>query len=523
MEPSFQERLAAFRSLASDNGLKVSVSPISPLTVQPDPSGVQAPIAKEVIQAIRASGNNGRFVRLDDTVDDLFAIIRAANNIVLVKPVQAGKTAEVIRIIEHTYQYSVTIFLSDKNTALAGQTNKRTTGMGWKVADFRDCNSPKEAMKYLRGSIGQRKMAHFLMEVNNIETLIMVCESLSEPITLIVDEGDKNKNVVFANNDQNEAVDDDSMPPITKGIIACKNILKERADGSKTIFVTATPQGLLVSEKDEDRLVIVKEPYKNWVGVAYNHPANFNIVQAIRFCSCKARDRWTNNGEDVNYNTYAMGVIEGLDRFEKMDTKDDSIKQIMLISLENRNAAQARLAHFVRRNLLNSNAVDLIVFNGENKDKATPLLADKIAASDRKKIIVISGFMAARGVSFTDFSDTNNRFELVLQVHAAKKTDPLNSALQAMRIFGPARKTVARPTLVCNKTTADDCAINFLEGYRICQEIAEGKKTIAQGKYNSARPLTQAYNFRYFRQGRGWDSLLFESRDPADHEPILDM
>ena len=115
---------------------------------------------------------NGKFLTLNNEVEDLFSLIKAAKTILLVKPVQSGKTSEILKIIEQTFKYSVTIFLSDKNAALAGQTNKRTLGLGWKIADFRDANSPREAMKFLKDGVGKRKLAHFLMEVNNIETLI---------------------------------------------------------------------------------------------------------------------------------------------------------------------------------------------------------------------------------------------------------------------------------------------------------------------------------------------------------------
>lgn len=470
------------------------------------------------------TGDPKKFLELNNQVEDLFSLVKAANTIILVKPVQSGKTSEILKIVEHTYKYSVTIFLSDKNSALAGQTNKRTLGLGWKVQDFRDVNSPREAMKFLKDGVGKRKLAHFLMEVNNIDTLMMLLELINDPVTLVIDEGDKNKNVSSEVETDDDGEDVLEMPPITRGIIACKNILADRNDGSKTIYVTATPQGLLVSEKDENRLVIIKEPFNNWVGVAYNHKANFEMAQAIRHCSCKTRDRWTGNQDDYDYNTYRQGVQVAIDRFEKMTTKDESIKQIMLISLENRNASQARLAHFVRRNISAemTNNIEIIVFNGENKSKEYPLLSDRIRECATNKIIVVAGFMASRGVSFTDFSDKDNRYELVCQVHAAKKTDPLNSALQAMRIFGPARRTVVRPLLVCNQITYRDCTENFEEGYRICKELAEGKRVIHQGRYDSERPLTQKYNFRYMRQGHS-GILLFESHDDRDHEPITEM
>ena len=92
-----------------------------------------------------------------------------------------------------------------------------------------------------------------------------------------------------------------------------------------------------------------------------------------------------------------------------------------------------------------------------------------------------------------------------------------------MRIYGPARRTISRAILFCNLITWEDNTYNFREAYRVCKELAEGKKVIYQNRYNPDRPLTQKSNMRYMKQGFNANILLFESHDPADHEPVKNM
>jgi hypothetical protein len=459
-----------------------------------------------------------RFISLKEDVEELFPLISRNNTIFLIKPVQSGKTSEVLKIIEHTYKTSCTILISTL-TSVAGQTNKRAGGNGWTTRDFSQIATASEAVEYLHAGKGKKVIAHFLMEHNNLSMLIRIINMLWCPITLIIDEGDKNRSVESEEDgddisDEKEVV----MPPVTRMLQVCKNRIAEREDGSKTIYVTATPAGLFCAEKDTERLVIVKEPFKNWRGVAYNHPCNVEIRQVMRYCTCKARDRWTGNFDDITKNTYRDGVKLAIQRFNTVDSKDESIKQIMLISLENHTKPQARMAEFVD-NLIDHSQIDMVIFNGINKVAGQPLLSDRIGACKARKIIVISGFMASRGVSFTDFSDPDNKFELVAQVHAAKRGDAINASLQAMRIYGPDRKTVSRPIIFCNNITAEDNAVNFLEYYRVVKELAEGQKFIFCRNFNPERPITPACNRRYMVKGRG-EILLLESPNPKDHELI---
>ena len=479
----------------------------------------------------------GKFVVLDNTNTDIWEYIKDATNILFVKPVQSGKTSDVLKVVEHLYKTHIIIFVSDKNAALAGQTNERSKIIGYSVKDFRDIGNLGEAYKYMLSNSndtlsgkGRRRIAHFLMEINNVQMLIQLLTIIPDniPIALIIDEGDKNRNVdgeatSFIDEDDDTDDSEVKLPPITAGLLTCKNILHDKKNGSKTIYVTATPQGVMCSEKDDDRLVVYKKPYDNYTGVGLEHKHNLDIVKSMLNNNCKARDRWT--GDDRWSNSWYSGVIQAIEKFETLGTKDDSIKQLMLISLENRNVVQGRLAAVCRSLITreNDNNIGIIVFNGINKDKMNPLLSDRIKACPQKKIIIVAGFMAARGVSFTDFSMPDNKFELVIQVHAAKKTDPLNSSMQAMRIYGPARRTVSKAILFCNQITWEDNTYNFLEAYRVCKELAEGKRTVYQNRYNPERPLTQKSNLRYMKQGFSDNILLFESYDPADHEPVRTM
>lgn len=467
-----------------------------------------------------------KFIHLDNTDEGLYTLIQNHDNIVLVKPVQSGKTGEVLRLIEEVYKSHLVIFLSDKNTALSGQTNKRSKTLGWTVGDFRDINSPIEAYDFLmkfKGP-GRKRVAHFLMEVNNIKALFMLLACFKDtPVILVVDEGDKNKNVI-KDDSNDDSFDEDSeveLPPITRGILACKNLLKSRSNGSKTMFVTATPISILVSEKDENRLVVYKAPFNNYIGAGLGHTPDVELVNSILHNNCKTRDRWTGNREDVYTNSYRSGVLQAIHKFEELGSKDTSIKQIMLVSLENRNINQTCLSMFIRENLSQQD-INIIAFNGENKSKESPLLSDRIKDCKSNKVIIVAGFMASRGVSFTDFSDCDNKFELVIQVHAAKKGDPLNSALQAMRIYGPARRTVVRPFLFCNSVTWRDNKYNFVESYRVAKDLAEGNREVQLGNFDSSRPMCQAHSFRYMKQGR-YGALLFESHDVKDHEPITTL
>jgi hypothetical protein len=196
-----------------------------------------------------------------------------------------------------------------------------------------------------------------------------------------------------------------------------------------------------------------------------------------------------------------------------------------LISLENRKAQQFMMAQFVKDHVAelgHSSNVAVEVFNSDTKEDSETTLADIISQSGKKKVIIIAGFMASRGVSFTDFSDKENMFELILQLHYTKKYFPLNSSMQNMRLFGPARRTVNTPSLLCNHWAEEDIRINFNESYRIIRELAESD-CATLGRYNCMRPLTQPYNFRYLKQGSrsGVGEFVFPSTNPADHLPIV--
>ena len=546
-EPAIIKNLQNYGGTMSDTILRMmtdtlSVKVIDAAKIAPettvDGDALPNRVLRDVLAVDAEVETVGKFIALDNSVTDIWEHIKTSATILFVKPVQSGKTSDILRVVEHLFRTHVIIFVSDKNTALAGQTNKRVVSQGipWEVKNFREINSVGPAFTYImeheeaitQGK-GKRKIIHFLMEVNNMEMLITLLRCLPKElkVALVIDEGDKNRNTDTSDAEESNKGEKDAfdmLPPITRGLLACKNLLFDKDNGSKTILVTATPQGVLCSEKDDNRLVLYKKPYDNYTGVGLDHPHNLNVVNCIAFNRCKAGERWMNGTQYSN--TYHRGVERAISALEQMDTKDASVKQIMLISLENHNDPQKRLAS-VCRGLIrpeHEDEIGIIVFNGEpeNKSKETPLLEDKIKAMKQRKIIIISGFMASRGVSFTDFSDKDNKFELVIQVHAAWEHNPLNTSMQAMRIFGPPRRTISRAILICNSVTEQDVTYNFLEAYRVCKDLACGIKHIKRGRYNTARPLTQKNNLRYMKQGRT-DVLLFESHDARDHERITKM
>jgi hypothetical protein len=476
----------------------------------------------------------GKFLMLDrDT--DVPTILKENNSytsIVMWRPVQSGKTSDVLKIAEVFYKQSAMVFISDKNTALAGQTNGRAKSLGFEVVNYRD-GMPLGRM--LRKGVGHKVVLHMLMEVNNLRKLILLLEELDFiSVTLVIDEADKSRNTEAANKkktveteedeeEEMEAADGSVLPPVTMLLLQIKNILKGRPN-SRTIFVSATPAAVLTAEKD-DWLVMYKQPYNNYVGVGINHPAEIHISKTwIPENRCKVRERWTNSYRDQMYNSFYGPLTFGVDTFAKAVNRceEENITQVMLVSLENRKAQQFQMAEFINK-LLNENGwnhVAVEVFNSDTKEDSETTLADIIKSSGKKKVIIIAGFMASRGVSFTDYSDKENRFELILQVHYTKRNFPLNSSMQNMRIFGPARRTVNRPMIICNDVTYEDITHNFAESYRIIREIAENGFA-TQGRYNSQRPLTQPYNFRYLKQGWVPERFIYPSTNEADHLPIV--
>ena len=462
-----------------------------------------------------------RYINLSHDVEDLFSLIKAVTTIFLIKPVQSGKTGEVYKIIEHTYKSSCTIFLSTQ-VAVAGQTNKRGLAKGWNIKDFSDMNVAY-AKTFLEHGCGRKVAISALMEINNVKGIMSVVTVVNCPVVLIVDEGDKNRNTKKDEDDEDQGDGLGDLPPVTRAIQIIKNQIADRNDGSKVIFVTATPQGLFCAERDDNRLVIVKEPFKNWRGVAHNHPYNIELKKVFHSVNkCKARDKWTGNTDDRRTNVFRGGLAVAIRDFEELGTKDPSVTQVMLVSLESRNDTQKRMTEFIVEHLSNPDDYNVIVFNGENENKKLPLLSDKIAAGEGKKCIVVSGIMASRGISFTDLSDEDNKFELVIQVHAAKMDSCLNTAVQAMRIYGPERVTMpaGKPILYCNEVTYRDNTHNFLEGYRICEDLAKGLKEVKRGKYDRDRTFVSKKSQRFMKVNPHGPIMLYQSLDPKDHEPI---
>ena len=461
------------------------------------------------------------FVMLDNTtdlVDVLLNQYKEYKSIIFSKSVQSGKTSDIIALVNVTYKESATIFISDKNTALTSQTNSRVRTCGWTVENFRDASKTGNAyncISTIKDSMGKKKLFHTMMEINNLRVLYAVLSIIDCPVTLIIDEADKNRNV-----SEFDADDEDSLPIITKLLLKIKNTLLAKEDGSRVIFVSATPQSLLVSEKDEKRLVIYKKPYNNYIGAGLDHTPNLEVIVGVRDNPITSTKRWTNSQEDCRSNTYRPAINSAIDRFLDMQSKDTSVKQLMLVSLESRNRNQQEVAKYIKSITTPDDDLGVIVFNGESDD-VDCLLSHAIKINPHKKIVIIAGFMASRGVSFTDFSDADNKFELCIQVHYTKADDPLNSAAQAMRIFGPARRTITRPIMICNRICAEDLMYNFQEAYRIVKDLACGETEVMTKAYNSRRPLTQKYNFRYMVQSTRRGILLYETRNEDAHKLVI--
>ena len=484
----------------------------------------------------------GLFKRLDNSVDIAELLqsdeCKYFKSIVLWRPVQSGKTSDVLKIAQAYYKTSALIFISDKNTSLAGQTNERAKVLGFEIINYRD---GMNLGQILRSMIGKKKIIHLLMEVNNLsglKKLLYFQEDLN--VTIIIDEADKSRNTIEANEKKNkkekeqsvfdieedEVADGSDMPPVTKLLFIIKNMTKIR-DNSRTIFVSATPAAVLTAEKD-DWLVLYKAPYNNYEGNTLDNSASFRIYGCIKEMNCKARDRWTGSMEDQIGNSFYDGISFGTEQFAKAPNRceDLEVTQLCLISLENRKIQQAAVADEVIRRLRGLNAtseVSVVVFNSDTKESSEQTLADIIRAEKEKgfkKIVFIAGFMASRGVSFTDFTDKTNAFELIIQIHYTKKNFPLNSSQQNMRLSGPPRRTIkGHPVMICNYWCQQDLEVNFNESFRIIKELAE-REYAELGRYNPARPLTQPYIFRYLKQGYWPERFIYPSSNPADHLPI---
>lgn len=464
---------------------------------------------------------------------------------ILWKPVQSGKTADSLDLAGQFYRESLIIFVGDNNTGLNDQTMGRARVKGFEVNSYMDKqNLPMYFMK----SLGKKKVLSFLMEptqLNALEDVLTVMDD--QPVTLIIDEADRSRNTKDGgtkkkgkkqataseleaevtpedDGDENEIVgNSEEMPPVTAMLLRLKNLVKSR-ENSRTIFVTATPMGVLCAEK-ERWAVIYKQPYQNYVGVGLDHPANINLSnKVIRENNCLARDRWSGNYLDLAFNTFRPTVDTATRDFIVLGTKDASIKQVMLISLEKWKNNQDSIAECCKIALDEEScqSIDVIVHNGDTKKDGC--LAEKIRKSPKNKVIIIAGQMASRGVSFTDFSDRDNQFELVCQVHYTQANDKLNTSMQAMRIFGPARRTVSRPTLITNRQGIEDIQHNFMESYRIIRDIAEQceleKIQVSSGSYNTSRKMTQDGCFRFLKQGYVGSRFIHESPHQEDHLPI---
>lgn len=463
---------------------------------------------------------------------------RANRNILFVRPVQSGKTKEALiglnfiqaqEVESGSTKASVKIMVGDNNLTLNNQTNSRVQGYDWTVLNFTDFGGVTEIKNRMRTAAEKKEriVFSFLMQIDNLQALEQIFSSKFGELnqfTMLIDEGDKNRSsdaskegeLAFEDEEEEEA----AIPPVTKLLLEFKNFLSVK-DGSRCIYITATPLGILSSERS-DWVILYKEPYKNYVGVGYRHnESNVNVKNIIGESTLAVKHRWTGNYEDRMDNTMRPALMTAVKDFVALESKDSSYKQVMLVSLENRKKQQGLMAGEITSWLgrLNaSNDVTVIVLNGNTKrreDTVQSLISD----AKTSKVIIVAGFMAARGVSFTEH---HLKYELVAQVHYTKKLQPMNSSLQAMRIFGPARRTIARPILYTNSIGYQDITQNFVEYYRIFAELASGNFKPVIGKYNWQRPYSQLFNFRFMKRGMNpYAPALFPSSDPKDWEALV--
>ena len=466
---------------------------------------------------------------MDDAVEKFVQQFRDKyKSFIFWKDPQSGKTEGCLGMAELFYHDSVVILIQDKNSDNEKQNVGRAKKKGFLVQSYMDkINLPY----YLMTTLGQKKILSFMMEINNLELLERQLSIVKKvPITLIIDEADKSRNTSLAGTKKGkkkEAEDDDSeddvtdseeMPPLTKLLLRLKNLVKSR-ENSRTVFVTATPMGVLAAER-EKWCVLYQEPFLNYVSPEKVRVSDYLIMEN----TCPVRSRWSGDYNDRFGNSFYPTLDRAVQSLVSLQSKDTSIKQVMLISLEKQIDPQKDMGKYCQQVLkdLGDSSVTVIVRNGDTKKNDT--LAEVIGLAPTNKVIMIAGFMASRGVSFTDFSDKNNLFELVCQVHYTKKGDKLNSSYQAMRILGPARRTVSRPTLITNRMGIQDLQVNFRESYRIIREIAEQCENdticVKAGNYNTTRDLTQAYNFRWLKQTNQRDKFIVSSPFPADALPI---
>lgn len=479
-------------------------------------------------------------------------------NISFVRNVQSGKTSDILEMAQEFYQESALIVIS-QNCITQGQTKERAKG--FEQVNYKDGGN---LALFLMKAVGKKKIIHVLMEINNLQKLVGILETMNDlPVTIFYDEADKNQNKESANSkkakkvrkerkqmepsyddvveedepdeeDEQDKADGSLLPPVTMLLARLMDLVQVRED-SRNVLVTATPIGILTAEK-RDWLVLYKESYLNYVGCGRNHSAAIHIMNHIPATPvdhrnrpiCPVKLRWTGHDLDVRGNNFKQPVIFAVNQFAKCPNKcdDQDILQIMLVTLEQQKAGQDRMGKFIQAQVDSECpgeiGIAVAVLNGDTKESNDSTLADLIRSHKNKgfkKLIVIAAFMASRGVSFTDFSDKTLMFELVLQVHYTKKYFPLNSSLQNMRIFGPARRTVSRPAIICNSVCEEDLRVNFCESYRIMEELAT-KGYASQGAYNSQRPITQSYNLRYIKQGWMRERFLYPSTNEADHLPI---
>ena len=124
---TFEERLKAFRAAK----MLKAAPPIPAQAV-----GIKtAKVEKEEFIPMVLS-RVGAYLALSSNVDDLWEFVKEAQTVLMVKPVQSGKTSNIYKIIEHLFKTHLTLMVSAKNKALAEQTNGRGRSLNWVIKGF---------------------------------------------------------------------------------------------------------------------------------------------------------------------------------------------------------------------------------------------------------------------------------------------------------------------------------------------------------------------------------------------------
>ena len=80
-------------------------------------------------------------------------------------------------------------------------------------------------MQFIKDGVGKKRIAHFLMEINNLNSLFLLLLAVETlPVTIVIDEADKNRNTESASKKETdeEEADANDLAPVTKLLLKIK-------------------------------------------------------------------------------------------------------------------------------------------------------------------------------------------------------------------------------------------------------------------------------------------------------------